>query len=177
LIEGGMGEKDKYLAADLYIAGLEEALEAHHLDRRAALEQLGDAVTHCRRRSAEFVERARFYTVAGALYMAKAKELAAGDWEHGGFKGWCAKYGVSRSTAENLAKIGAAVDPARALAEFRQHNREHVYDSIERRTGRRPGSEQLARIKVVWWRLTPEDRELFLAWASTETRVGRSAAA
>lgn len=166
-----------YADAVSTVATLRGARRAHQLDGHGLLEALGQAVVFCRQSSQHHAARAEshlkrkgLYDVAMAIYISTAKSLAGEDWEHGGFQGWCRKFGISRSTGWNLAKIGASSDPAAELAAFRKKNREQSYDSIERSTGRRPGggiekTDPLWKIKRAWRDLSPAQRKAFLVWA------------
>jgi hypothetical protein len=170
----GLTTDGKYLEAETYIATLEDALAKHVLDRSGILEELAQAVAHCTLRIPEHAEKTRRWTVARALYLAKVKEMTLHDRDIGGFQGWCNRHKVGLSQAYELARIGTAIDPAQALIDFRIYNRRKTYDSIEHRTGRRPGSFKLGRMKAAWYRLNSEEQEEFLDWVTGNTRLGKS---
>jgi hypothetical protein len=168
-----MSQNDELQNAPEYIKKLEKALEAHQLDLIGVLDRLGNAAAHCLQRTIEHIDKGRYYSVSCALYIAKARELTVSGKKDGGFKAWYSRHEIPRSTAYDLVKIGSAVDPAQALATYRIYNRAKVYESIERRTGHRPGSQQLQRLKTMWWQLTIEERVIFLEWVNTETKLGK----
>lgn len=167
--------KDKYADAKRYIMTLEAAVEAHQLDGKAMAVELGRAAVHCRKQAMAAEKRRSLYSVATAIYVAKAKELTLGHRGNPGFKRWCLMHGMAYSTGSELAKIGCAVNVEDELGRVRRANRERVYASIERRTGQRPGDRKLLRMKLIWRWMTIEEREHFLAWASKERATSAAA--
>jgi hypothetical protein len=168
--------EDKYLNAAAYVQRLERKLAAKRIDTAEALDALGAAAKHCRVNGKaktqignSFLRRGDLYLQATAIYISKAREICRSNG--GGFGAWCLGHGMTRSTGATLAKIGRAPDPAAALQEFRDNNRKHVYNSIERSTGKRPTSrdpdDPLANIKIHWNKLSLSEQQAFLAWVLT----------
>jgi hypothetical protein len=167
--------EDKYLNANAYVAKLERDLAANRIATSQALSELGAAAKHCQVRAKTtqrdakiLLRRGGLYSEANAIYIAKARELCRATRNFGA---WCLEHGFGRSTGAQLAKIGSATDPAKALQEFRNYNRDKSYITVERKTGRRPTprviGDPLANIKIYWNRLSLNEQQAFLAWVLT----------